>query len=106
MRDRKVGVLQVAEVVARVASTWWAETPNPAPSPPRQNIDPSVLSPGLVGFLLFAGLAVAIVVLVFSMNRQLKKIDFDEEAPPQDSSGNASKPADPNRPNNEDVSDS
>ena len=58
----------------------YAETPVPQPTAPMNEVDPADLSPGLLGFLLFAGLAVAIVFLVLSMNRHLKKIDFDEDA--------------------------
>lgn len=95
----------VAAVVGAV-SVLWAETPNPAPSPPGRNIDPSVLSPGLVGFLLFGGLAVAIVILVLSMNRQLKKIDFDEDAPSGDPDVGSAGNVDITRPSNKDVPDS
>jgi hypothetical protein len=62
------------------ADALYAETPVPQPTAPIKEVDPADLSPGLVGFLLFAGLAIAVVLLVLSMNRHLKKIDFDEDA--------------------------
>ena len=38
------------------------------------------VSPGLVGFLLFAGLGLATVLLWKSMTRHLRKLDFPAEA--------------------------
>jgi hypothetical protein len=46
-------------------------------------LDPNKVTPGLLGFLVVFGLAVATWFLLRSMNRQLKKIDFDEQAVPQ-----------------------
>ena len=53
-----------------------APTPNPTQLP--RYVDPSVVSPGLIGFFIFLGLGVATVLLGLSMNRQFKKIDFDD----------------------------
>ena len=36
------------------------------------------VAPGLIGFLVVAALGVATWFLIKSMNKQLKKIDFDE----------------------------
>lgn len=44
-------------------------------------VDPARVTPGLLGFLVFVGLAVATWLLIRSMNTHLKKIDFEEEAP-------------------------
>ena len=57
-------------------------TPTPAPVPTDLNIDPSRVTPGLLGFLSFAFLILAVVVLYFSMRKQLGKVDFEENAPP------------------------
>lgn len=35
--------------------------------------------PGLVGFLILAGLALAVVLLYRSLRKQLKRIDFDPD---------------------------
>lgn len=71
-------------VPSAAADALYAETPVPQPTAPAKEVDPADLSPGLIGFLLFAGLAIAVVLLVLSMNRHLKKIDFDEDAPGAD----------------------
>lgn len=40
----------------------------------------SSVSPGVLGFLVVAALGVATWLLVRSMQRQIRKIDFDEDA--------------------------
>lgn len=44
-------------------------------TPDSTYIAPHSVSPGLAGFILFAGLGVATVLLWRSMNRQLRKVD-------------------------------
>jgi hypothetical protein len=44
-------------------------------------LDPDRVAPGLLGFLVVAALGVATWFLIKSMNKQLKKIDFDESDP-------------------------
>jgi hypothetical protein len=41
--------------------------------------DPDDVTAGWAGFLVFIGLAIAVVVLWLSFRKQLKKIDFEEE---------------------------
>ena len=41
--------------------------------------DGSRVGPGLLGFLVFAGLCAALIVLYRSLRRQLRRIDFDAE---------------------------
>jgi hypothetical protein len=41
-------------------------------------LDEDRVTPGLLGFLIVAALGVATWFLIKSMNKQLKKIDFDE----------------------------
>jgi hypothetical protein len=41
--------------------------------------DGSRVGPGLLGFLVFAGLCVALILLYRSLRRQLRRIDFDPE---------------------------
>jgi len=43
--------------------------------------DDSDVSPGVLGFLVVAALGVATWLLLRSMRRQMKKIDFDEGEP-------------------------
>jgi hypothetical protein len=41
--------------------------------------DGSRVGPGLLGFLVFAGLCAALIVLYRSLRRQLRRIDFDAD---------------------------
>jgi hypothetical protein len=70
-----------------------AETPSPNPAPTRI-VDPQAVTPGLLGLVIFVALAVATFFLWRSMNKQLKRIDFDDgsgdsAAAPEDSEGTA-----------------
>jgi len=42
-------------------------------------VDESKVNPGVLGFLVVALLGVATWLLIRSMNRQLHKVDFEEE---------------------------
>lgn len=57
-------------------------TPTPTPIPTDLAIDPNRVTPGLLGFLAFAFLILAVVVLYFSMRKQLTKVNFEEDALP------------------------
>jgi hypothetical protein len=54
--------------------------------------DPDDVTAGWVGFVVFIGLAVAVLLLWLSFRKQLKKIDFEEEPdePASDSNGSSS----------------
>jgi len=52
-------------------------------------VDPSQVKPGWLGLVVVLGIAVAVVVLWRSMNRQLKKVDFDEGETPRESGDDA-----------------
>jgi Na+/melibiose symporter-like transporter len=41
--------------------------------------DPADVKPGWLGFGVFLALAVAVALLWFSMRKQLRKVDFEEE---------------------------
>jgi hypothetical protein len=43
-------------------------------------VEPENVTAGGVGFLVIAGLAVGTFFLLRSLNKQLKKVDFEEEA--------------------------
>jgi hypothetical protein len=45
-------------------------------------VDDSAATPGVLGFLVVAALGVATWLLLRSMRRQLRKIDFDEDGEP------------------------
>jgi hypothetical protein len=51
------------------------------PSAPPVEPDPSLVTPGLFGLVIVLALGVSIAFLYRSMNRQLKKVEFDD-APP------------------------
>jgi hypothetical protein len=71
-----LGLLTVA--AARLAS---AVSPSPGATPRYE--DDAIVRPGFLGFGIFLALVAASYFLFRSMNRQLKKVDF-EEAPPAD----------------------
>ncbi|MCB0915703.1 MAG: hypothetical protein KDC23_08385 [Actinobacteria bacterium] len=57
-------------------------TPSPVPTPIDLAIDPNRVTPGMLGFISFIFLIVVVVVLYFSMRKQLSRIKFDEDALP------------------------
>ena len=56
-------------------------SPEPFPSP--TNLDTSKVTPGIGGAVTFTLLAIALVFLLISMNRHIKKVNFDEESTQQ-----------------------
>jgi hypothetical protein len=70
-----------------------AATPSPSPSPAPQ-ADPSLGSPGFVGFLFTFLLAAAVIALVWSMSRQLRKVDRNARLAAAAEEGAADEPAD------------
>jgi hypothetical protein len=50
--------------------------------------DPSAVEPGWLGFGVFLGLAVALVLLWLSFRKQLRKVNFEEE-PPESADGSS-----------------
>ncbi len=56
--------------------------PSPVPSPIDVAVDPNRVTPGVLGFLALVALIIAVVLLYFSMRKQLGKIDFEEGALP------------------------
>ncbi|MGC0419287.1 hypothetical protein [Embleya sp. AB8] len=45
-------------------------------------VEESKVTPGLLGFVVVAGIAVATWFLLKSMNRQLKRVDFEQDGKP------------------------
>ena len=43
-----------------------------------EELDETKVSPGLLGFLVFAALGVAVWLLLRSMNRQISRVNFEE----------------------------
>ena len=51
-----------------------------SPSPSPTELDPAKVTPGIGGAVTFTVLACALALLLVSMNRHIKRIDFDEES--------------------------
>jgi len=56
-----------------------ASTPSPSPST-STGPNPDLVSPGLLGFLSFLFLIVAVYFVGRGLNKQLKRVTFDEDA--------------------------
>lgn len=56
--------------------------------PLAEELDKNKVTPGVLGFIVFAALAVGVWLLMKSMNRHMGKVDFDE-APDADAAGAA-----------------
>jgi hypothetical protein len=57
-----------------------------------QELDNNKVTPGLIGFVIFAAIALSLWALMKNMGKQFKKIDF-EEAPDPAGAAAAPKPA-------------
>jgi flagellar biosynthesis/type III secretory pathway M-ring protein FliF/YscJ len=53
-------------------------TPNPAPSPVKQP-DPELVTPGFLGFAIVAILVIAVVLLVWDMQRRIRRARYRAE---------------------------
>ena len=68
------------------AVAWWAGvltevTPSPSPTPGlRDGLEESAISPGLAGFLAVFAIALASVVLFYSLTRKLRGVKYRAEA--------------------------
>lgn len=51
------------------------ETPNP-----EDTIDPNIVTPGVIGFLLTITVAIAVVLLVIDMTRRIRRINYRAQA--------------------------
>ncbi|GAA0912876.1 hypothetical protein [Streptomyces thermoalcalitolerans] len=54
---------------------------------PLAEVDPNKVTPGVLGFIVFAVMALAVWGLMKSMNRHMNKVDFKEEPDPETASG-------------------
>ncbi|MFD5270015.1 hypothetical protein [Streptomyces sp. NPDC058335] len=55
--------------------------------PLAKEVDENKVTPGVLGFIVFAAMAIAVWGLMKSMNRRMAKVDFVET--PEDTSGEA-----------------
>ncbi|MGB3374725.1 MAG: hypothetical protein WBA87_06250 [Microbacterium sp.] len=53
-----------------------ATTPMPTPT---MTVDPDSVTPGFVGFALMVVLVVAVVLLIWDMNRRIRRVRYREE---------------------------
>lgn len=60
------------------------QTPVPSPLPDEPPIDPSRITPGLLGLASFLFLVIAVVLLYRSMRKQMSKVDPDLPEGPGD----------------------
>jgi len=51
-------------------------TPGPSPSP---SIDPSIVTPGTLGWIVVLVLAIAVVLLAIDMLRRVRRVKYREE---------------------------
>ncbi|PZH14845.1 hypothetical protein C1I97_09545 [Streptomyces sp. NTH33] len=54
---------------------------------PLAEFDKNKVTPGVLGFVVFAALALAVWGLMKSMNRHMNKVDFKEDPEPEAKSG-------------------
>ncbi|MFJ2767600.1 hypothetical protein [Streptomyces sp. NPDC087300] len=62
--------------------------------PLAKEVDENKVTPGVLGFIVFAVMAVAVWGLMKSMNRHMGKVDFKE---PEDTAAKAASDAEPQR---------
>ncbi|PRH79613.1 hypothetical protein C6N75_08500 [Streptomyces solincola] len=64
--------------------------------PLAKELDENKVTPGVLGFIVFAVMALAVWALMKSMNRHMKRVDFEET--PEDASANAAASSDARTP--------
>lgn len=52
---------------------------SPEPFPSSTEFDASKVNPGPIGGLVFLGLTIAVVILLFSFNRHIKRVNFEQD---------------------------
>ena len=76
---------------AIVALLSAATTPTPTPTP---EVDPDLVTPGVVGFVVTAFIAIAVILLVWDMMRRIRRgrvrADIREELEAEEQAGRAS----------------
>ncbi|MDX2675486.1 MULTISPECIES: hypothetical protein [unclassified Streptomyces] len=55
--------------------------------PLAKEVDENKVTPGVLGFIVFAAMAVAVWGLMKSMSKHMGKVDFKEPASPEEASG-------------------
>ncbi|MFG3286978.1 hypothetical protein [Streptomyces sp. NPDC048111] len=62
-------------------------------APLAAEINNDKVTPGVLGFIVFAALALGVWMLMKSMNRHMRKVDFEEAPDPSAQDGAAKSPA-------------
>jgi hypothetical protein len=52
---------------------------SPEPFPSSTILDPSTVNPGPIGGIVLLVLTIAVVLLMFSFNRHIKKVNFEQD---------------------------
>ncbi|WP_406093220.1 hypothetical protein [Streptomyces sp. NBC_01013] len=63
--------------------------------PLAEELDKNKVTPGVLGFIVFAALAVGVWLLMKSMNRHMGKVDFEEAPDEPEASAGAKGAAEP-----------
>lgn len=56
---------------------------SPEPFPSSTILDPSTINPGPIGGIVLLFLTIAVALLMFSLNRHMKKINFEQDTDDQ-----------------------
>lgn len=54
----------------------FADTPMPTPT---STVNPELVTPGFIGFAIVAVLVVAVILLIWDMNRRIRRVRYREE---------------------------
>ena len=65
----------MVDVTTFLAALLLEESPLPSPLPEEPPIDPSLVTPGMLGLISFVFLVIAIVLLYRSMRKQIARVD-------------------------------
>ncbi|MFC4492810.1 hypothetical protein ACFPA8_01495 [Streptomyces ovatisporus] len=63
--------------------------------PLAKDLDENKVTPGVLGFVVFAAMGLAVWMLMKSMHRHMNKVDFEEQPVRADEDGRSSAPSSP-----------
>ncbi len=72
-------MLPLSTLGPRFATAVMAEAPTPTPSPTPVAPPPELVTPGFGGFIIIAFLVVAVIVLVWDMQRRIRRARYRQE---------------------------
>ena len=59
-----------------LTATLLAATPSPAPSP---KVDPTLVTPGVWGFVITAAIMIVVILLIIDMVRRIRRVNYRAE---------------------------